>query len=332
MNAPHISIDVSAAGVSVRQQRPNVAPLLKGLPVDEALLQIPILLPICGQAQAIAARRALCAAQQKQDAHIEAHALALCREQALAAAWRLAIDWPALIEHERRLDLLKQVQDTDEPKALAQHLLAFVPGLQAVDSQDALRDWIASADCTAAEVIRHAQRCERGMHTPERRCIKDEALVDLARRCLMHRAFDPLTVEHDGVDVGPLALQRNALLKALEAAPLSQRLLAQLLDTLSIATQLLETPTPAPSSWALPENMGIGQAMTARGPVFHRIALQDGDTVQDWRVVAPTDWHFSPSGPFLREAQACTNREQLSLLAAGFDPCAPWTVEARRRA
>ncbi|MEM0953716.1 MAG: hypothetical protein AAGI24_06220 [Pseudomonadota bacterium] len=332
MNAPQIRIHVSDVGVSVTQQRPDVTSLLRGLPVDEALLRIPLLLPICGQAQAIAAKRAIQAADGNAERQNSAHDLALYKEQAVAAAWRLAIDWPSLIEHERRLDLLKSVQDALEPADIARQLLAFVPALVAVDTAADLEQWLTSSECTAAEVIRHARRCEQGMHTPARNCLKEAALCALVEQYLATDVFDPLSIEHKGIEVGPLALQRHPLLAASPEAALSQRLVAQLLDTVQIARQLSDAPRESQHGRTLFKGLGLGQAMTARGPVYHRVGLGPERTVSDWRILAPTDWHFSPTGPFLQEAQACTNREQLHLLAAGFDPCAPWTVEAQQHA
>ncbi len=72
--------------------------------------------------------------------------------------------------------------------------------------------------------------------------------------------------------------------------------------------------------------LGIGSAMTARGPVFHRICLGEADTVVDWRVLAPTDWHFAPGGPAARELGELGTPTAMRLLIASYDPCAPWTL------
>ena len=75
------------------------------------------------------------------------------------------------------------------------------------------------------------------------------------------------------------------------------------------------------------EGVGLGRAVTDRGPVFHRVALDSEGSVKNWRVLAPTDWHFAPGGPLDIEANRRSLRpEQLKLLVLGFDPCAPWSL------
>jgi hypothetical protein len=63
------------------------------------------------------------------------------------------------------------------------------------------------------------------------------------------------------------------------------------------------------------------------------VLLADGadtaaDTVVDWRVLAPTDWHFGRHGPVTRELSAleAPTRGQVALVVASYDPCAPWTL------
>ena len=76
------------------------------------------------------------------------------------------------------------------------------------------------------------------------------------------------------------------------------------------------------------EGIGLGRAVTARGPVFHRVALDAEGHVEDWRVLAPTDWHFAPGGALEIEAnRRPLTADQLRLLVLGFDPCAPWSLQ-----
>ncbi len=55
-----------------------------------------------------------------------------------------------------------------------------------------------------------------------------------------------------------------------------------------------------------------------------------GDTVADWRVLAPTDWHFSPRGPVASRltAMAGQTRERVAILVTSYDPCAPWALHS----
>ena len=91
-----IDIRPGESGLDIVQHRPTVTGLLTGMPLAEALERIPTLLPICGNAQGIAAERAAAAARGEAEPDSDGHRQRLNREQALAAAWRLTIDWPRL--------------------------------------------------------------------------------------------------------------------------------------------------------------------------------------------------------------------------------------------
>ena len=95
-------------------------------------------------------------------------------------------------------------------------------------------------------------------------------------------------------------------------------LIAQLLDTLVIAGHLLDEQSTYPvSAWPV-QGVGLGRAVTARGP-FHQVAV-NARAVEDWRVLAPTDWHFAPAEPWRSRPTADHYAEQLRLLVLGFDP------------
>jgi hypothetical protein len=133
----------------------------------------------------------------------------------------------------------------------------------------------------------------------------------------------------------------------------ASRLLAQLLDMRAIIETLARDPDDAPcpqaDAWSPAATAevagggngainggegsaglyGTGSAITARGPVFHRVVLAPGgDTVADWRVLAPTDWHFGPRGPVAAGLAAMKEPtpRRVALLVASYDPCAPWAL------
>jgi Ni,Fe-hydrogenase III large subunit len=82
------------------------------------------------------------------------------------------------------------------------------------------------------------------------------------------------------------------------------------------------------NQWKKPDGSGLGRAQTARGPLFHRVTLNDdGIQAARWQLLAPTDWHFGSGGPI--EA-AATTAEALPLLVLSFDPCAPWRIIPER--
>ena len=75
-----------------------------------------------------------------------------------------------------------------------------------------------------------------------------------------------------------------------------------------------------------------GQALAwcemARGLLLHWVQLDADGAVQDYRVLAPTEWNFHPQGAL---AQALTSLPAADTavartLAAAFDPCVSCTV------
>lgn len=330
---PEITVKLSDAGVSISQRRPTVTGVLSGMGLEEALIRIPLLLPICGKAQGIAAQRAASAARGEQEHYAAEHTRQLWREQALAAAWRLAIDWPGLIGRDKEIPLLKAVQQAVDPESLATELLDFLPGLINVEDSEQLISWIERSNCTGAAVIREARQLEFGVDAPHApHLASGEELQGLAIASMAHEPFDPQSPLGAGIEVGPLAMNRHPLLDRISSSDifgaLSRRLVALLLDTMVIAGHLLDEQSTYPlSAWTLGGRVGLGRANTARGPVFHRVALDVNDRVADWRVLAPTDWHFAADGPLVHEAgRLGGDRNRLAMLVAGFDPCAPWSI------
>jgi hypothetical protein len=84
------------------------------------------------------------------------------------------------------------------------------------------------------------------------------------------------------------------------------------------------------SSGALP--LGDGQAIAwcemARGLLLHWVQLDDHGRVEDYRVLAPTEWNFHPEGA-LANALSRLNVHETNpawCLAAAYDPCVECTV------
>jgi hypothetical protein len=347
-NGPCIEIHLTPGGVDIHQQRPAITRALVGLPATVALQRIPSLLPICGNAQAIAAARAVAAAKgnaQHPQPDLDA---SLRQEQALACGWRLCVDWPDLLGETRQMTALKQLYQAQDDKQRATALGQMITGMDTVRSLEALLAWVEDSDCLAARVIRHtAEATGANARIQEALPLLDESgLRSRACAALAAEPFDPLDPAGGPLEMGPLAMGRDPLVMALQdsmGSTVLSRLLAQLLDTRFIARALLATPSEqqpagAPASArSLPRtgdtNSGMGWAVTARGPVFHQVQLADGadtaaDTVVDWRVLAPTDWHFGRHGPVKRELSLleASTRGQVALVVASYDPCAPWTL------
>jgi hypothetical protein len=318
----------------IEQHRPSVLSSLTGLPVEQALGVIPNLLPICGLAQSLAASRAVEAARGEapdEDRETERERK-LWREQALSAAWRLAVDWPDLLDRPRALVWLKALRHSASNTECASVLESALPGLDAVWSVDDLGRWADSEDNHAAGILRAGMDHARTVPEPGKR-LAGAALADTARAALGRNDFNALSPAEGAVEVGPLAMGRDPLVDrhAVElAATTAGRLQALVLDTRQIIRSLRdETGAPAEKdqAWQERPGTGTGRATTARGPVFHRVELDEHDRVLQWRAVAPTDWHFAPAGPVARVLGESGGDKAARLAVAGFDPCAPWTLE-----
>jgi hypothetical protein len=343
---PRIEIHLGAGGLDIHQQRPAIARALVGLPASVALQRIPGLLPICGGAQAIAAARAVAAAQGRPQQSQAGPDSSLWQEQALACGWRLSVDWPDLLGEARQMAALKKLYQAQDDKQRAAALGQMLKGLDAVHSLSALLAWVQDSDCLAARVVRRAGEAAADQATVLPPPALDEAgLRSKACAALVAEPFDPQDPAGGPLEVGPLAMGRDPLVVELQGSMGStvlSRLLAQVLDARFIVRALLENraeqqSTAQSHAWSNAQaddaNSGIGCAVTARGPVFHQVRLAAGagtaaDTVADWRVLAPTDWHFGRRGPVARELAnlATPTREHVALLVASYDPCAPWTL------
>lgn len=335
MDEPGITIQVNRDGVNIDQHRPMVTSLLTGMALGEALARIPTLLPICGIAQEIAAKRAVAAARGEDAPSDLQDQDKMYGEQARAAAWRLAIDWPRLLDEPAELDALKLVQGTTDKTALASVLLAFLPGLEDVSTGEELAAWIASSTSLAARVVRKARHIELSLPAQNglQPCGGAE-LVAIARAAFAVTGFDSLAPSGAGIEVGPSAMRRHPLIPLISDSgsyqSLSRRLLAQALDTIAIAEMLRgEYPVEEANSWTEEAGLGTGLAMTSRGPVFHQVRVDTHrpDRISAWRVLAPTDWHFAVGGPLSRAASGpAWDQSKLAWLVAGLDPCVPWNI------
>ncbi len=333
--APNIRIDVDCHGVRVRQQRPAIASSLVGMAASAALRLVPVMLPICGRAQAVAAQRAVAAAQGDSNAPAANPAEPiLWREQAFAAAWRYCVDWPDLLGEPRRMEDLAAVRGAANDAACSAALARLTPGIERVQSVDQLLDWARASDTVAGRLA--AVALESGGAVEGCQCLAGEALVQTAATAFARRAFDPLSPWDSPLEVGPLAMERDPLVAAVRAhlgASIAGRILAQILDSRAICAHLAAAAAPAEAAvdaWLLEAGVGMGRAMTSRGPVFHRVSLQgsSGYRVADWRVLAPTDWHFAPRGPVVAGIAQIPDPgpDRMRLLVISYDPCAPWSL------
>ena len=90
-------------------------------------------------------------------------------------------------------------------------------------------------------------------------------------------------------------------------------------------------PVPLLANGAL--NLGKGQAIEwcemARGLLFHWVQLDDKQLVADYRIIAPTEWNFHPSGALAKALSSLSSddSEAAHLMVNAYDPCVNFTVK-----
>lgn len=147
------------------------------------------------------------------------------------------------------------------------------------------------------------------------------------------------TLDGTPAEVGALAARRHPLVADAVAhwgATLATRLLAAALDAPVVAGRLvraldrLAADDPIEFDLARP-GRGAGVIETARGPLAYVVEAADGG-VRMLRSVAPTEWNFHPNGPFMAALDAAPRVPDpvlaARLLAASFDPCVQFRIEA----
>ncbi|MEA3277430.1 MAG: nickel-dependent hydrogenase large subunit [Pseudomonadota bacterium] len=116
---------------------------------------------------------------------------------------------------------------------------------------------------------------------------------------------------------------------------LMTRLAARLAELASLPSRirtLLEglapgAPAPAPET---PTGSGLAEVEAARGRLIHWVCLDEG-VVEDFRILAPTEWNFHPRGVLssgLRTLSADADLARLArLLVDAVDPCVECRIE-----
>ncbi len=341
--ATRIELSPSRAGLRVAYHRVDPGRILVGTTPDDALRIVPSLLPVCGEAQRIAAARALESAQgitAKAVVERERERL-LLREQGRACAWRLLVDWPRAAGRHASLVTMKTLRKADDV-SLGRGLLALLPHSLAIADSGAsqlarlIEEATSGASCISSTLLRVALEQESGGAAPSVATLTPPSLFAHAREFFAAGHCDPATLALANtpapITVGPLAMARHPAISAIGeheefTAPV-RLLLAAILDSAAIASALasgssLPSVARAMGNAAAP---GFGHSFTARGPLLHRITLDDDGRIALWRHLAPTDWHFAPGGLVERLGEDASSRGTVDLLLAAADPCAPCSM------
>mgnify|MGYP002777182978 CR=1 FL=1 len=338
--------------LQLRCERPiTLLQNLCGRELDQALSLVPLLLPLCGQAQLIAAQRAVEAARGSPAISLASpkHARRewlLDLEIASSLIWRHALDWPAALGLPTRPEPLAQARQAlaraaaaaAPPLALAQAATErILIALQTVLPSPELLEFAAQLDAAA----------EPAPLSAPRRLPAVGADWFAAR---MQRPDFCAAPDADGeiVEIGMHAAPNEGGLRARLRARLDEAVrhcarLQQWQASLAAGSALheaahLDAGATLPIAAALANRIGVGLARTARGPVAHLIQL-DGSRVADWRVLAPSEWNMHPRSRWLTSlcgSSLALLRQRWPLWQLALDPCAPvrlhWMEEVNEHA
>jgi Ni,Fe-hydrogenase I large subunit len=77
---------------------------------------------------------------------------------------------------------------------------------------------------------------------------------------------------------------------------------------------------------------GFAAVETSRGRLAHWTGLSRDAKIEDYAIVAPTEWNFHPAGPFVAavlgaRVSKATAAASIARLAGLFDPCVLYRVE-----
>jgi len=340
------------ATVAIHSTRPQLAQkLMAGRTPEEAAHLAGLVFSLCGKAQRVAAEAACAAAagHLPDAASSRERDVAVLLELAQEHAWRLLIDWPqqaGIAPDMTSLIALRQA--AAEPGRFAEALAVLLRNTLLGEPAESWlqRDlagfdaWRRAGSTPSARLFAElGEGADTGISQtrllPPLHRLEDAAAHDLAQRALDTPAFcgEPLW-QGAPAETGALA---RVCEQPLLAAWIAQRgrgagarLLARLLELAELPARLSGAGPALVRAWHLGENGGLAGVETSRGLLLHGVVLREGK-VAEYRIVAPTEWNFHPTGPL---AQALANlaegdnlEARARLVAQSLDPCVAYGIE-----
>lgn len=341
--------------------------LLRGQPGHFVVNLLGNLLTLCAHAQRRTARLALWSAERQVRASAEPGATVLLQLETTRDHLRcMALDWPRRLEGSadsnslRWLDAcplqLASPAHPPAPEVAAQHLERLQAWLEAHILQMPVSVWLHTyrdpaafaAWCNAPAQRAKPLQCLLAWQTtaqqlqPSARTLdlldtdatrQDKHLQAVARDLQQSPEFAQLPHwEGACAETGVWSRLRHRQDAATPHTALD-RLQARWLELLELARAGGNGGAPLLQYGALP--LGDGQAIAwcemARGLLLHWVQLDGQQRVQDYRVLAPTEWNFHPDGAL---AQVVSQLERNDIgaancLATAYDPCVEYRIHSQ---
>jgi uptake hydrogenase large subunit len=342
----------SVSATEIRSTRPMAAQILKGKTPAQVLQIVPLLFSVCGRAQGAAASAALQAAQQGSStvsADVERTIVCEAMQEHL---WRVMLDWPKLLglpQQEQRFtgwySMLRKVGagEIDMPVFLSEFerdgLGIPLSEWRAMDNYHALQIWFSKAHSPMAQLLFKLDELKHD--NPGRKLNRllpawtaAEAEQECAGKWKADFSARPEWLG-DAAETGAWAyFADNHLLRDVVQQGGSKaliRLLARVMDVVEMASgntaPRLDVVSPSAGD-------GIAVVRTARGLLMHHVRLS-GEVVQEYEIVAPTEWNFHPDGAFAQDMRGLVEmdaghlQKMAHIEALSLDPCVAYEVELK---
>jgi Ni,Fe-hydrogenase I large subunit len=358
-----VSVTTAAGRVAAargRVQRPRVAnKLFAGRPARDAGTLAGTLFAICGRSQAVAAD----AAVETARGEVEPPTLREARDTRVAAetiqehAWRLLVDWPKLEGRAPQVEALALVRRIiapllgggtgsegararSEAEAWAERTIFGMPpqAFLALATVGDFELWVRRGGTTVSALAAHL--------------VGERAMLGASDVGLLPAGGDDwvageVEAEVDGDaafeeaphwrgearETGPLARMAGHPLVAATVATWGRGVGARLAARLVELAAALVAVDGRHGARRLEGGAGLSWVETPRGLLLHHVVLE-GERIAAYRIVAPTEWNFHPSGAFsrgavgIRAGNAGRLEQDVRWLVASLDPCVGVRFEA----
>jgi hypothetical protein len=356
---------------TVSSTRPLVAArMFAGSTAAQVIAMIPLLFSICGGAQRAAASAALAAAGAEGIVGKTAEERGVVLETVQEYFWRLLIDWPQAMGRQTfatpvataRHRIAAAARDRDGAPAFenearmrelgvelshiaARSIYAMAPSeWLEIEDEVALHKW-AGRETTLPAMLTHDLldgTAELGRSDVALMPNGPEALLETVVPAMVQPEFSQApTWNGEPMETGALSrMCAEPLVAALDAShghAILTRMIARLvelgrlLDGLATGTGSADHALPI-QGFALHAGEGLGAVQTARGLLLHRVRLS-GSEVEDYGIVAPTEWNFHPRGALvdglgtLEADDEVVLSRHARLAVQALDPCVACRIE-----
>jgi len=305
-----------------------VSQFLKGRSANEALALFPMIYALCAHAHCAAARLAL--GFGKADLRMVLAENAREHLLRILMGWRLEKQplFPAAPIMAFVPEMAKEIEQGREnivASDLEDFLKTHVFGCSTADflEMDSLK-WMNDAETGVAFFLRDLLgKGWQSLGNVQPSLLPNLPLTNIAEQMQVPAYCDQPTWENKCYETGPFARQfmHQCVTKIVETygAGLLARLMARLVELAQIPQQMC-TAKP------LEMLAGLGVIETARGRLFHYAEQQDG-VIKDYRILAPTEWNFHPSG-VAAQALAGLAGEEARAMVSAIDPCVDFELKA----